>query len=229
MAKAAVDTRQRRPDVRWEREAWSAGKTTVAGVDEAGRGAWAGPLVAAAVILPRASVARARLTRALSRAGTLANDSKLLTADKRERVMHVLHDLNVPFAVACVESAEIDCIGLGPANRAAMCRAVSSLDPSPDHVLVDAFRLPELQCSHLPIVHGDALSVSIALASIVAKLHRDALMQQLDLVHEGYGFSSHKGYGTPAHQIALQKRGVSPIHRRSFAPIAKLLERDATG
>jgi ribonuclease HII len=215
------------PSLRWERRAWEAGKLHVAGVDEAGRGAWAGPLVAAAVVVPADPRKRARMTRELNRAEAVVRDSKLLSAGQRGRVMDVLDAMEVPYAIAAIEVEELDAIGLGVANRLAMCRAIEQLTPAPEHVLVDAFRLDALPCTHDPIIHGDNTSQAIAMASIVAKLHRDSLMAALDLVCPEYGFAAHKGYGTAAHRAAIERHGVSCYHRRSFAPIAELLDRGA--
>jgi ribonuclease HII len=213
--------------LRWERRAWESGKLLVAGVDEAGRGAWAGPLVAAAVIVPAEPQKRARITRELNRAEAVVRDSKLLSADQRGRVMAVLGALDVPYAVSVVDVDELDAIGLGMANKLAMCRAIECLSPSPEHVLVDAFRLDALPCTHEPIIRGDNTSQAIAMASIVAKLHRDGLMARLDAVCPEYGFAAHKGYGTAAHRLAIERHGVSSYHRKSFAPIAELSARDA--
>lgn len=211
------------PTLRWEKLAWNAGKLTVAGVDEVGRGAWAGPLVAAALILPHNPRARARITRSINQAGTVVRDSKQLTADQRRRVFDVLQLAGVVHSIAVIDVDEIDTIGLGAANRLALCRAVRALTPEPEHVLVDAYRVDELPCTHEAIVHGDNLSQSIAMASIVAKLHRDALMAALDDEHPEHGFAAHKGYGTLAHRAALERHGITPQHRRSFAPIAQML------
>jgi ribonuclease HII len=215
------------PTLRWEKRAWNDGKLIVAGVDEAGRGAWAGPLVAAAVILPHDSARRARVTRAINRAETAVRDSKKLSADQRQRVVEVLYALEIPHAVSVIEVTELDAIGLGVANRLALCRAVGGLAPNPDHVLVDAFRLEGLPCSHDPIIHGDNLSQTIAMASIVAKLHRDALMVALDAEHPEHGFAAHKGYGTSAHRAAIELHGITAQHRMSFAPIVEYLARGA--
>jgi ribonuclease HII len=133
----------------------------------------------------------------------------------------------VPHAVAVVEVDELDEVGLGRANQLALYRAVEGLSPEPEHVLVDAFRLTDLRCSHVPIVHGDSLSQTIAMASIVAKLHRDALMASLDSDHPEYGFAAHKGYGTASHRAAIERHGITRQHRTSFAPIADLLARGA--
>jgi len=216
------------PSLRWERRAWEAGKLRVAGVDEAGRGAWAGPLVAAAVIVPADPRQRARLTRELNRTEAIVRDSKLLSAEQRGRVMDVLLTLEVPYSVAVIEVEELDAVGLGVANKLAMCRAIEQLTPEPEHVLVDAFRLESLPCTHEPIIRGDNTSQAIAMASIVAKLHRDGLMASLDLECPEYGFGAHKGYGTSAHRAAIERYGVSRQHRTSFAPIAELMARDAS-
>lgn len=196
----------------------------MAGVDEVGRGAWAGPLVAAAVALPASPRERARLTRELRRLDTAIRDSKLLTAAQRERAYAALTALDVPAAVVTISPDEVDALGLGAANRAALCRAASALQP--DHVLVDAFRLDDLPCGHDAIIHGDALCASIALASIVAKVTRDRIMIALHEEWPAYGFAEHKGYGVRAHAAAITRHGVTPHHRASFAPIARAL---ATG
>jgi ribonuclease HII len=212
-----------RPNTKWERRAWAAGRDIVAGVDEVGRGAWAGPLVAAALVLPRDPQERARITRALNQADAPPRDSKLLTPLQRARALEVVCRLDIPHAIAEVTAVEIDELGLGPANRLALCRAVAGLVPAAEHVLVDAYRLEDLACPHEAIVRGDNRCVSIALASIVAKLHRDGIMQRLDREHPEFGFAWHKGYGTVAHARAIAEHGVSPHHRRSFAPIARWL------
>jgi len=173
--------------------------------------------------MPAESSVRARMTRAFNQAGLTARDSKKLSSRQREQIVRVLQELAVPQAVVDISAEEIDAVGLGIANRLAMCRAAAELQPSPEHVLVDAFTLSNLHCSHDAIVRGDAICVSIALASIVAKVHRDALMVALHDRLPEYGFADHKGYGTAAHAAALARFGVTPWHRRSFAPIAALL------
>jgi ribonuclease HII len=218
--------RARPPTQRWERAAWSAGHAVVAGVDEAGRGAWAGPLVAAAVALPESGRARARLTREFNRLDVLVHDSKLLSPDQRDRAHAALCAVDIPRSVCVIDVRELDQLGLGVANREALRRAAAKLDPQ--HVLVDAFWLDELPCGQQAIVHGDALCVSIALASIVAKVTRDRIMTELHEHWPQYGFAEHKGYGTRAHAAALAQHGVTPQHRASFAPI-KALADDAAG
>jgi ribonuclease HII len=211
------------PGLTWERRAWTAGKSVVAGVDEVGRGAWAGPLVAAAIALPREPQARARLTRAFNHAHASVRDSKQLKVCQRELIARVLLDLNIPYAIVEISVLEIDATGVGTANRAALRQAALALDPLPEHVLVDAFPLDDLGCSHDAIIRGDSASTSIALASIVAKVHRDALMTRLDEQYPEYGFAAHKGYGTAAHRQAIDRFGITCHHRTSFAPIAEAL------
>ncbi|HMM41003.1 MAG TPA: ribonuclease HII [Thermomicrobiales bacterium] len=211
------------PNLVWERNAWRAGKLVVAGVDEVGRGAWAGPLVAAAVALPAEPTARARLTRTLNRAGALVRDSKQLSADQRRRVVDVIEQVGVPFAIAEIPVDVIDRIGVGRANKRGLRDAAAAIRPAADHVLVDAFEIPDLLCSCDAIVRGDCVSLSIALASIVAKTHRDRIMIELGEQWPEYGFALHKGYGTVLHQRALAAHGPTRHHRASFAPVRRLL------
>jgi ribonuclease HII len=184
----------------------------VCGVDEAGRGPWAGPVCAAAVILnPR------RVPKGI-------DDSKRLTAMQRARLEAEIMDKAVAFAVAFATVEEIAELNILRATGLAMHRAVSALNPGPVHALVDgnyAFKLP---CTVKTVVGGDALSLSIAAASILAKVARDRLMAEMDDVHPGYGFAAHKGYGAPRHIEALKTLGPSPIHRRGWGPIRLLLE-----
>ncbi len=183
----------------------------VAGIDEAGRGALAGPVYAAAVILP---AAHNDLTQAL--AGV--NDSKKMTRAAREHWADSLPQIVVAWAVARASAEEIDRLGIAAATRLAAQRAVESLVVAPDHLLLDYLRLP-LQIPQTSLVKGDARSLSIAAASILAKTARDACLRALDTEYPGYGFAAHKGYGTPQHLTALQTLGPSPVHRRSFAPL----------
>lgn len=201
-------------------ELWGKGYALVAGVDEAGRGAWAGPLVAAAVILPRCDGdGLADLTSELSS----LRDSKMLLAPVREKVLCAIEHAAITTGVGIVSPALIDVIGLGPANRLAMCRAVRDLSVKPDFVLTDAFRIPSMPLPQKPVIKGDATCMSIAAASIVAKVTRDRIMHELDLAQPGYDLAQHKGYGTRHHVDALMRRGVSPLHRRSYAPIRAIL------
>lgn len=209
-----ASTRTRRPALhrgvelrcgtRFEDEARSSGHAAVAGVDEVGRGALCGPVVAAAVVLGDGFP-----TEGL-------DDSKRLTARQRERLAERIRARATSFAIGVAEPAEVDACNVLRATLAAMRRAVEGLAVRPDALLVDALTIPGLDLPQTPIVKGDALSVSIAAASILAKVTRDALMAALDARHPGYGLSRNMGYGSEAHRDALRRLGPSPIHRRSF-------------
>jgi len=193
-----------------------AGYRLIAGLDEAGRGSWAGPVVAGAVILP---LDRSDLIAALGG----VNDSKKLSAKKRESLLLLIRANALAIATGRAEPAEIDDIGIAPATRLAMMRALQSLSPAADCLLLDAFPLPESSLPQKAIVHGDALCLSIAAASIVAKVARDAWMTALDAKFPGYGFAQHKGYGTAAHRQALEHLGPTPWHRMSWSPMRDMV------
>ena len=193
------------------------GYRAVAGVDEAGRGAWAGPLIAAAVILPAPTGAE---DVALFAALAGVRDSKALTHEQRERLVPPIVAAARGIGIGSVEAAELDRIGLGTANRLAWARAIAALPLAADYLLLDAFRLPTVALPQTPIVRGETASLSIAAASIVAKVHRDRLLRDLDATFPVYGFARHKGYGTAAHQAALRAHGPCVVHRHSFAPVA---------
>lgn len=197
----------------FEHQIEAQGFRRIAGVDEAGRGPYAGPIVAAAVVLsyPVAGL----------------NDSKQLRADERQRYYDLLHAGGHAIGLAVVEVPELDRVGIQAANYAAMARAVAKIDPAPDFLLVDGFRLPGVVQPQARIIKGDARSLSIAAASIVAKVTRDGIMEALDREYPGYGFARHKGYGTRAHVEALERMGPCAAHRRSWAPVAKLLSAGA--
>jgi ribonuclease HII len=197
------------------------GFRSIAGVDEVGRGALFGPVVAAAVILPQ------RLN-ALARAGL--KDSKQLTHDQRERLDRRIRKVALAVSVAEVDAETIDRVNIYQATRIAMHAAVQGLTLAPDHLLIDAMRLDH-PCAQTRLFYGDALSLSIAAASVVAKVHRDRLMCQLDTQHPGYGLASHKGYATPEHRRSLRELGPCILHRRSFAPVRALItgEPEPTG
>jgi ribonuclease HII len=197
--------------LRYERELWERGVAYVAGVDEAGMAPLAGPVVAGACILPRDYRPRG------------IDDSKQLDRRERERLAEDIRCNAVAWAVARAEVEEIDRINIYRAGLLALTRAVQALRIAPEHVLVDARKLPELRLPQTPIVHGDALSLTIAAASIIAKTTRDALMADLDVAHPGYGFARHKGYPTAEHFDALARLGACPLHRRSFAPVREAL------
>ncbi len=209
----------RRAGLALEMAVWQAGYRLVAGADEAGRGAWAGPLVAAAVILPDDP---ARLTPLL---GTV-DDSKKLPPAARERLLAAIQASALAVGVGSVSASEVDALGVTSANRLAIRRAVESLAVRPDYLLLDFFTLPDVALPQRGVVHGDALSLSIAAASIVAKVTRDRWMADADCAYPGYGFACHKGYGTAVHRAALLRLGPCPLHRRSYAPVARFL-RDA--
>ena len=202
---------------RWafERAVWDCGFQRLAGVDEAGRGPLAGPVVAAAVLLP-AAWAAAGLPDELRG----LNDSKKVPEARRERYFDFLVNCaESAWGVGIVEAALIDRINILQATYVAMNEALSQIQPSPDHVLVDGNRVPTIAFPQTSIVAGDSLSYSSAAASILAKVTRDRLMMDYDRVHPGYGFAVHKGYPTPQHLAALVAQGPSPIHRVSFAPV----------
>ena len=182
------------------------GFARVAGVDEVGRGCLAGPVLAGAVVLdPDAPIPGLR-------------DSKLLSARARERLFDQIVARSLGWAVAAIEPDEIDRINIHRASLAAMHGAVAGLNPLPDLVLVDAFRIPDLWIPQRGIVHGDRIAAAIAAASIVAKVTRDRRMQELHARDPRYGFDRHKGYGTPEHLAAIARFGYSAAHRRSFRP-----------
>ncbi len=192
----------------------------IAGVDEAGRGAWAGPLVAGAVILPHPDLLASDV---LAPELAYLRDSKMLSAATREKLLEVIKSVALAVGVGVVSPGLIDAIGLGPANRLAMSRAVHNMGVQPHFLLVDAFRLPSMHVPHRPIIKGDATCMTIAAASIVAKVTRDRMMEEQEAYYPGYGFARHKGYGTRLHASALGELGLLPIHRRSFAPIKALI------
>jgi ribonuclease HII len=191
-----------------ERKLRASGCTLVAGIDEAGRGPLAGPVVAAAVILPE-RFRHAKL-----------NDSKQLTELQRERIYAELTvRTEVHWAVAVVEVEDIDRINILRATHEAMRRAVSALARVPDHVLIDGLPVRPFPIPQTALVGGDGLSFSIAAASVFAKVTRDRIMVAMDAVHPKYGFAQHKGYGTALHLDRLRAHGPCPIHRRSFLPV----------
>ncbi len=206
-----------RPHLKLETALWKEGLELVAGIDEVGRGAWAGPVSAAAVVLPhRPRWLRRRLAE--------VRDSKRLSPQKRERLYEFILTVAISVGVGCADPAEVDARGIMESTRVAMRRAVESLDVPPHHLLVDAVNLrPELELPQQCMYFGDSISLSVAAASIVAKVHRDRLMHVLGKKYPGYGFECHKGYGTRIHRAALTRLRPSPVHRRSFRPIAALL------
>ena len=198
-----------------EREHHARGLTRLAGIDEAGRGPLAGPVVAAAAVLPAEWVADG-LPESLQR----LDDSKQLTEKIREELFAAIHsETEIHFGIGIIDAAVIDDINILQATHRAMNAALAQLDPPAAHVLVDGRPVPTLATPQTAIIKGDAKSYSIAAASIRAKLPRDRLMRGHHKQWPEYGFAQHKGYGTAAHQAALEQHGPCPIHRRSFAPV----------
>lgn len=208
--------RGRIPDLVLEIALHDGGVGIIAGVDEAGRGAWAGPVVAAAVVLP---LERSGLKNELDG----VRDSKLLSARQRSHWEGIILEIATAVGVGQATAEDVDTLGLIPATRAAMISAIHELDPSPDHLLIDHILLPESELSQTALPRGDAIVLSISAASIIAKVTRDNIMIELGERYPGYGFPRHKGYGTSVHREALEALGPSPVHRRSFTPIATLL------
>jgi len=190
--------------LRRERELWEAGIGRIAGVDEAGMGPLAGPVVAAAVMFPSGAGLRG------------VHDSKRLTALQRRRLAVEIREKATAYAVIRVEVQEIDRLNIYRAGLEAMRRAVEGLGPAPEFVLVDARRIPGLEIDQQAVIGGDAKCHAIAAASILAKTSRDELMERYDDQYPGYDFASHKGYATRAHRAAIRRLGPTPIHRRSF-------------
>ncbi len=183
----------------------------LAGVDEVGRGPLAGDVVAAAVMLdPQRPIEGLR-------------DSKKLSAARREELAQLIRERALAWSIASASVAEIDELNILQASLLAMHRAVQALDPQPRYVLVDGNRLPRWHYASDAVVRGDDRVPAIAAASILAKVHRDSALIALEIQYPGYGFASHKGYPTPAHLQALHTLGVTPVHRRSFAPVKKIL------
>ena len=195
-----------RCSLKFEKQAWQSGARLVAGVDEVGRGSLFGYVVAAAVILDPAYRIRG------------LRDSKLLPKERREVLAERIREHSIGWAISAVDAARIDQINIYHASRLAMHQAVSQLQPAADYLLIDAMKL-HCETPQRAIIHGDALSASIAAASILAKVERDRMISEWDPVFPIYGLASNKGYSTPKHLKALREHGPSPLHRRSFAPV----------
>jgi ribonuclease HII len=208
------------PTLTIERRLWRAGCTHVAGMDEAGRGALAGPIAVGAVILPpQAHTLKDRAARSTSRKLLRGvRDSKQMTAAQRVAAAERIRQCALAWSVGFASSDEIDTDGVVLAARLAALRALQELGMLPDYLLTDfRLELPELGVSQTSLVRGDGLCMSIAAASVLAKTTRDALMRELDVRIPGYGLAQHKGYGTRAHRAALSRIGRSPIHRKTFS------------
>ena len=198
------------PNTFFEAKFWQAALPYVAGLDEAGRGALAGPVAVGAVILPNHR-------RLLSRSLAGVRDSKQMTPLERETLVPRIKEVALAWGVGFASADEIDSLGIVPATRLAALRALTGLPVTPHYLLTDfRLELPELDISQTALVRGDAICLSIAAASILAKTARDQRMCELDQHYQGYGLSKHKGYGTQAHRSAMEQLGFSPIHRRTF-------------
>ena len=194
----------------YENKAYQNGFKSIAGVDEVGRGPLAGPVVAAAVILPEDF----RLIG--------LDDSKKLKEEVREEYSTYIKEHAICYHISFIENQVIDGINIYEATKQAMYEALAGLTTPPDHVLIDALHLPNLNCSQEAIIKGDASSISIAAASVLAKVARDQFMKELDKKYPGYGFDKNMGYGTKAHLKGLEQYGATPYHRPSFAPVKTL-------
>jgi ribonuclease HII len=200
------------PDCSFESNLWQTGLSLVAGLDEAGRGAWAGPVFAAAVVLPPEPMMESILSG--------VRDSKQMTPHQREFWAGEVQAVALAWGIGWAEAGEIDRIGILPATRLAMSRAVEQLGEMPEYLLVDGnFLLPEIPLPQQALIKGDGRSLSIAAASVLAKTARDSLLIDCETDYPGYGFARHKGYGTAIHRVALEQLGACPIHRMSFAPL----------
>lgn len=206
------DTMQPPPTLTEEQSLWRQGYHFIAGIDEVGRGALAGPVAAGAVILP--------LDVDVSLLDGV-RDSKELTPAQRESLAPRIQETALAFGVGMMSSELVDELGIVEATRRAMALAIEQLYLSPQFLLIDALKLPRIDLPQKAIIDGDKLSLSIACASIIAKVTRDYLMMEMDSRFPGYGFAHHKGYGTPEHMECLDRLGPCPIHRKTFAPIAQ--------
>lgn len=200
------------PSFRYEKALWTQGHRLIAGVDEVGCGAWAGCVYAAAVILAPGKQLRG------------VNDSKKLSAQQRETLSNLIKEKSLAWAIGIATVEEIHMLNIRHASTLASQRALQSLTFQPDWILSDAFPIPgSIPCT--PIIQGDSISKSIAAASIIAKVARDEYMKELDEQYPGYHFSEHKGYGTKAHQTALELLGPSAVHRMTYAPIKAFIHK----
>jgi ribonuclease HII len=202
------------PNLEFESSLWSHGLTLVAGLDEAGRGAWAGPVAAAAVILPNDE----RIEKELDG----VRDSKQLSAERRAELALVIEEKALAFCTGFSSNEEIDRCGIVPATQLAMQRALAGMKQLSQHLLIDALFLPDTDIPQTALIKGDQRSLSIAAASILAKHHRDVLMCEFDRNFPGYGLADHKGYGTRRHQEAIKQFGALSIHRMTFAPLKEI-------
>jgi len=194
---------------KFEEELYDSGQQVICGVDEVGRGPLAGPLVVCACILPPFLRIKG------------INDSKKLTEKKREELYKIIIKEAIAYEVVFISVEDVDNLNIYQATKKGMLEAISKLKVKPEHCLIDAMPLGELDIPHTSIIHGDARCASIAAASIIAKVTRDHYMEKMDIKYPNYGFKKHKGYGTKIHLDALDKYGPTPIHRKTFGPVRK--------
>ena len=199
------------PDLSFESELWASGLQHIAGIDEAGRGALAGPVVAGAVVLPNLPDLQQQLEG--------VRDSKQMTPDDRQHWAGVIRGVALFAEVGSASAAEVDEVGIIAATRLAVVRALAALAQRPEHLLIDHLSVPEARLPETILTKGDCRSLSIAAASVLAKVSRDEVMCQFDADHPEYGFAEHKGYGTVWHRAVLEELGPCVIHRMSFAPL----------
>ncbi len=201
---------------KFEEELYDAGSKLICGVDEVGRGPLAGPVVVAACILPPFLRIKG------------INDSKKLSEKKREELYKIIIKEALAYKVVYISEEDVDSLNIYQATKKGMLEAIAELDIKPDHCLIDAMPLGELDIPHTSIIHGDARCASIAAASIIAKVERDHFMEKMDIKYPNYGFKKHKGYGTKAHLDALEKYGPCAIHRRTYSPVSKYFSKQLT-
>lgn len=206
------------PNLDLERALWANGALWVAGIDEAGRGALAGPVAAGAVILPQITNFTLELRG--------VRDSKKMTPAQRDVWAQVIRESAVTYGVGLAFAGEIDAFGILPATKLACVRAIEALSVIPDHLLLDYLVLSDLEIPQTSLPKGDAISLSIAAASVLAKTTRDAILCELEWQYPDYGFADHKGYGTAVHRDAIANLGPTPEHRMSFAPLKDMISRE---
>jgi ribonuclease HII len=211
-----VLNKNHKPSFKEEKLLREQGYLIIAGVDEAGRGALMGPVVAAAVVLPDEIRARWKAR---------VRDSKQLRAVEREELYGRIREVSLSVGTGLVSNEIIDTVGIAKASRLAMIAAIEQLRPEPQYILIDYFDLPETVLPNRGVEDGDSLCFSIACASIIAKVTRDRLVTAMDKEYPGYGFAEHKGYGTREHLDCLHRRGPCPLHRRSFTPVREIMEK----
>jgi ribonuclease HII len=209
------------PDCTHELALVAQGHQLIAGIDEVGRGCWAGPVVAAAVVLSDVVWHLPTLLAGL-------NDSKQLSAAQRTALAHTIQRLALGIGIGWVSAHDIDCLGILNATKLAMQQAIMSLPHIPDALLIDAVTLPHWRIPQHALIKGDARSLSIAAASVIAKVHRDYAVSAYEHAYPGYGFANHKGYGTTQHHTALMRLGPTPLHRFSFTPMSQLCAGSST-